>query len=380
MASIVHVIVGLGNGGAEKTLFKLVSHDWKNTHTVISLTDAGTYGPLIRSAGGHLHCLGLRWWNFFRSIHSLRLLRCLTEADIVTAWMPRAILLSPFFVLGTKEIKLVLNFRASSYGKSYLDSVRKSALWAWSLLFGKRVVAAIVPGEKTLAEYPHLPLPREKFRVIHNGFSTEDVSGESESLPAEANTQWSISKETGAIVIGMFARWHRQKNHAGMLRAISRLSQSGVNLKLVLAGAGMEPANKKLCRLINRYDLDGKVDLLGNLQSLGEPMKNIALHVMPSTFGEAFPNSVAETMLSGIPNIVTDVGDSATIVGSTGWIIKPNNPDALYLSLKEATGARANLEQRGIASRERILRQFPMRKMIETYENLFHEVHVGNVD
>ena len=33
---IVHIVTGLGDGGAEHTLFKICKHDIKNNHIVIS--------------------------------------------------------------------------------------------------------------------------------------------------------------------------------------------------------------------------------------------------------------------------------------------------------------------------------------------------------
>ena len=36
---ILHIIVGLGDGGAEATLYKLIINDKKNKHIVISLSN-----------------------------------------------------------------------------------------------------------------------------------------------------------------------------------------------------------------------------------------------------------------------------------------------------------------------------------------------------
>lgn len=47
VVKIVHIITGLNNGGAEGVLYRLVTNDKKNEHIVISMMDAGKYGPLL---------------------------------------------------------------------------------------------------------------------------------------------------------------------------------------------------------------------------------------------------------------------------------------------------------------------------------------------
>jgi hypothetical protein len=48
---ILHVITGLSDGGVEAVLYRLLAHDPKGTHHVISLTDEGKYGVRLRDVG-----------------------------------------------------------------------------------------------------------------------------------------------------------------------------------------------------------------------------------------------------------------------------------------------------------------------------------------
>ena len=59
--TVLHVITSLGSGRAERMLTRLVLADSgprASRQVVISLTDSGVYGHMLRDAGIELHCLG----------------------------------------------------------------------------------------------------------------------------------------------------------------------------------------------------------------------------------------------------------------------------------------------------------------------------------
>src|SRR5690625_2015373 len=89
---VVHIISGLGQGGAETVLHRLVTAPGQHTeHIVISMGDEGVFGPRLRSAGIPVHTLGMGGpvaalkglWR----LHGL--LRCLVP-DVVQTWMYHA--------------------------------------------------------------------------------------------------------------------------------------------------------------------------------------------------------------------------------------------------------------------------------------------------
>jgi glycosyltransferase involved in cell wall biosynthesis len=94
--------------------------------------------------------------------------------------------------------------------------------------------------------------------------------------------------------------------------------------------------------------------------------------VLSSAYGEAFPNVLAEAMACGVPCIATDVGDSGLIMGSTGWLVPPRDPQALADALAAAVlEPEAKHQHRRCAARQRIVDQFSISRMVERYMGLY---------
>ena len=63
---ILHIITGLGDGGAELTLYKICKYDTSNIHIVISLKDKGKYFSLLNKLGIKVFCLNMNLFSFYK--------------------------------------------------------------------------------------------------------------------------------------------------------------------------------------------------------------------------------------------------------------------------------------------------------------------------
>jgi glycosyltransferase involved in cell wall biosynthesis len=94
-----------------------------------------------------------------------------------------------------------------------------------------------------------------------------------------------------------------------------------------------------------------------------------------SSVSEGFPNVVAEAMACATPCVVTDVGDARRIVGETGLVVPPGNPEALAAAMCEllARGP-APLRDLGASARERVRREYGLDRMVDAYEELYESL------
>jgi glycosyltransferase involved in cell wall biosynthesis len=88
---------------------------------------------------------------------------------------------------------------------------------------------------------------------------------------------------------------------------------------------------------------------------------------LTSSFGEGFPNVVAEAMACGLPCVVTNVGDAALILGDLGWVVPPRSPSALAKAWSAALAQERRPEIRR-RRRRRIEENYSLERMIDETE------------
>jgi glycosyltransferase involved in cell wall biosynthesis len=129
--------------------------------------------------------------------------------------------------------------------------------------------------------------------------------------------------------------------------------------------------------MIAELGLGQRIVLAGRRSDIPAVMNALDLHVM-SSLGEAFPNVLAEAMACGTPCVSTDVGDAATIVGETGWIVPSRDPEALARAIADAMAERGTPagDARKQAARHHVAERFAIERMVQRY----HEVWAGMRD
>jgi glycosyltransferase involved in cell wall biosynthesis len=370
--SVSHLITGTSTGGAETMLYKLVSKIDRERFDVrvISLTTAGEIGrrmideeipfdPVGASRGGLDPAALIRLGRLLRR----------TRPDILQTWMYHADLAGGLAARLAGSIPVAWNIRHSNLDPDHMKkrTIRVAKMCArLSRLLPARIVCC---SRASMETHTAIGYDRERMVVIPNGFDTS-------MFAPDRDARSSLRKELGfggdVPIIGLVARYHPQKDHATFMRAAGILRAEMPHVRFVLCGDGVTGGNGDLALMAGENSLGESAFLLGRRRDM--PRIQAALDVASSSAssGEGFPNIIGEAMSCGVPCVVTDVGDSAEIVGDCGIVVEPGDHEALAAGWKSILGM-SREERAGLASRcrERIVTKYEISAVTARYEVMY---------
>ena len=146
-------------------------------------------------------------------------------------------------------------------------------------------------------------------------------------------------------------------------------------MKLLLIGENINKKNKELQKEISKYGLYNHIILLDESNSINEILNVIDIGIFASKGNEGFPNVIAEKMLTRIPCIVADVGDSRRIIGKNGYLYKKRSwvdlNKKIDLAYNNFILNKSNWIAKKNFSRKRIVNFFSLKRMINKYNRVW---------
>lgn len=358
---VMHVIAGLGTGGAETQLVNLVTSACADgpESIVVNLLpmDSGPNTRRLQDAGIEVHHLGLSGiGNLIGTRNRLTQLIRSTKPDIVQSWMYYGDFLSYSALrkgglLG--RVRHFWNIRCSD-----MDLQRYSRRLRWVMKFcaahsGKPtgVVVNSLAGQEVHRRAGYQP---RAWHLIENGIDTDRFSPGDKYMARGA----AGFPQDRPIAVHI-ARVDPMKDHDTLIRVAADAPQ----WLFVAVGAGTEK-------------LYGPPNLVGQGRRDDVDCLARAADVVLSTsaFGEGFSNALAEGMASGLLPISTDVGDSAWLIDAAGWVVPPKSPDHIVGVLNEIADFEATeYARRSVVARDRIVAEFGIDRMVGRYNSLYRQ-------
>lgn len=373
MVKLQHIITGLGTGGAEMALYRILSRLSPNYQPhVISLTTVGEVGRRIQDLGVPVQALGMRP-GFPSAIGLFRLVQMLkvSKPDIVHTWMYHADLIGGISARLAGVPALLWAIRNSDLSvdktKWSTRTVVKTCAVLTRHLPNKIVSCSHAAGDIHIA----LGYDESRFVTIPNGF---DLLSFCPNPSARAEVRKELDIPADAPVVGLVARLDPQKNHQGFFEAAGMLHVSRPDVHFVLAGKDIDPNNPIVTNWVRNAGIENVTHILGLRNDIHHLTATFDV-ASSSSWGEAFPNVIGEAMACAVPCVVTDVGDSAYIVGDTGLVVEPGDmrglADAWEKILDFTPEERQTLGKR---ARARVADNFELGAVVARYEALYEEL------
>ena len=144
--------------------------------------------------------------------------------------------------------------------------------------------------------------------------------------------------------------------------------------RFLLCGDDITPENQELVSWIDPA-IRQRCHLLGRRDDLPRLTAALDVATSSSAYGEAFSNAIGEAMACAVPCVVTEVGDSARIVGETGKVVPPRDGRALATAWSELLAAgEPSRRSLGLAARGRVEALYSLRAVVQRYEALYQAV------
>ena len=365
MIKLVFIIRSLDCGGAERQLLTLANAlDRKYFEPTIVTFYSG--GPNERHVSDKVRLISLnksgRWDAIGFLVRLVRELRRL-RPDVIHSYADIPNILSLLVKHFTGRPAIVWGSRMAFHDVASYDWLHRVAFQLERKLarFPDRIIVNSHAGHRCLRARGY---QAARLVTINNGFDSEHFQPNPEAR-RRIRSEWGLAPDQ--IVIGLVARMDPIKDHPTFLRAAALVKGACPNVRFVCIGNGPESYRQALLRLVDQLGLGDRITWTGLQTDMADIYNAIDVNVL-SSISEGCPNVVGEAMACGVPCVVTDVGDLASLVGDTGFICPPQNPEALAANLIKCIEAdRVSL---GINARRRIEKSWNVGRLVDRTERV----------
>jgi glycosyltransferase involved in cell wall biosynthesis len=327
----------------------------------------------LEAAGVPVHTLGMRPGvpNPARVLQLSRLIKA-SKPSVVQTWMYHADLLGTLAsrLAGSPPVVWGIHHSNLEPGQNKRTTIMTARACAKISNLPSRIICC---SEASRVAHIKFGYVADKMVVIPNGFDLQRFRPDAEAR-SSFRAELGLPRET--LLVGMAARFHVQKGHQNFVDAAARLFSDMPEVHFVLAGKGAEQSNSELMSWIQAggRDFANRFHLLGVRNDVARIFAALDIATSAS-LSEAFPMAVGEAMACGTPCVVTDVGDSAVIVGDTGRSVPPSDPERLsdaWRDILRIPGAvRRGL---GESARTRVEQNYAVGTIVERYQQLYQVV------
>ena len=312
---ILHIINGLGGGGAEKLIVDiiplLVQKDNEVDVLLLNGEKTNFYKELEKQKTGRIFSLGNSYYN---PLYIFKIISYLSHYDIVHVHLfPSMYFVAIAKLMSFKKVQLV--FTEHNTVNRRLDNKIFNPLEKFIYSFYKKIIC-ITPEVKQQLKLK-LNLNPEKLIVIDNGVNIEKV----QSTAKAERKDFGYTNNDKLLI--MVAAFREQKDQDTVIKTLKELPD---NYKLLLVGDGVR--RSKLEDLVFELNLKDRVNFLGFRSDVYSLYKMCNIAILSSHW-EGFGLVSVEAMASGTPIIASNVNGLNNVVKDGGILFETGNIEEL---------------------------------------------------
>ncbi len=360
---VLLVIPTLDRSGAEKSFALLATRLPKETFAVraVALDRSGPYAEMLEKQGIPLDVLHKRGKLDPIALWRLRRVIADWQPDIVHTWLFAANAYGRMLAGGPVGPRVIVS-------EQCVDTWKRR----WQLWLDRRQIPRtdyLVGNSQSVARfYRDLGYPAEKVKVIPNGVEVPDP------LPdTRADVLRELELPPDARLMLYVGRLAVQKRVEDLIWAIELLRQVDERAWLIVVGDG--PERYSLEKFARDTQCDHRIRFLGHRSDIGRLLPACDVFWLASAF-EGLSNSLMEAMAHGLAVVVSDIPPNRELVtdGETGLLVPLGDRAAFARRTADLLADPQQAHRLGAAARERMRREFPIERMVQSYAALYRDV------
>lgn len=371
MDRVVVLARKLDQGGAERqivALAKALTERGHDIHVVLFYV-GGAFDSELVAAGVPVHFVGKRGrWDAIGFLVRLALILRRLRPVTIYSFLDLPNILSALLRPAMGRPRLIWSIRAAGMEMRHYDWLNRliPRLEA-SLSRAADVIVANSHAGSAWAVGRGFPLAR--MAVVENGIDTVRFHPDPKGR-TEVRNEWKVN--ASQRLIGLVARLDAMKDHRNFLQACALLAARQDDLRFVCVGSGSLSYRAELEALAERLGIADRLIWAGARQDMPAIYCALDIACSSSAFGEGFSNAVGEAMACGVSCVVTDVGDSARIVGEVGEVAPPRDSEALADAIERMLDRIEENADIGRQARARIIDEFSVERMVLRTEQVLY--------
>lgn len=206
--------------------------------------------------------------------------------------------------------------------------------------------------------------------VIYNGV---DIDKYGRNQSRKLREQLNLNDQ--AALVGSVGNVRPAKAYHVLIDAAAALKNSHPNLQFVIAGHQKPTLMQQLEEQIEALELKERVHFIGFHDNTAEFLGQLDIFALSSS-SEGFSIATIEAMATGLPVLATQCGGPEEIIehNRTGWLVPPNDPDALAQGLETLLADRALQDRLAEAGQKHAAETFSMNTLLNRYKAEYMEL------